>query len=68
MVPSTDKAGFTHRFPPPLGLLWEEPRQGFLCFTPSFNDEDYDETTGVRHRNPVGRLREDLGDALIEYG
>jgi hypothetical protein len=42
MVPSTDKAGFTHRFPPPLGLLWQEPRQGFLCFTPSFNDEDYD--------------------------
>ena len=65
MVPSTDNAGVTHRFPPPLGLLWQEPRQRSLCFTPSFNDEDYDETTGVGHRNPVGRLREDLGDALI---
>jgi hypothetical protein len=25
--PSTDKAGVTHRFPPPFGLLWQEPRQ-----------------------------------------
>jgi hypothetical protein len=64
-VPRTDHAGVTHRFPPPCGRLRQEPRQRSRCFTPSLNDEDHDETTRIRHCNPVGRLRADLGDELM---